>query len=519
MPLRFREKIQKMPRKIGKLRLKQISLAVLSGILLILSFPDFNIRLLAWISFIPLFFAIKGSSKGGAFILACFTGLVFWSGAIYWLIHVTLAGTILLVLYLSLYFGIFGLIFNLSSPLSPGRRMFLIPSAWVTLEYLRAHLLTGFPWALLGYSQYFNLKVIQVSDVTGCWGVSFLLMLVNFSAYLPFSKKEPSAAALKRLAVTLLLLIFVLGYGVYRLHQKPKSFMDQRSLRVVVVQADIPQELKWARGSEDYIVSRYEELTRDALKLDPGLIIWPEAASPYLLGKDDAEFSRIFLFAKEIKKPLLLGAVVVEKEDYFNSAILLDWQGRITGRYDKLHLVPFGEYIPLKKLFPFLETVVPIGDITRGKEYNILEIPDAKSPANYKFAVLICFEDLFPELSREFRREGAEFLVNITNDAWYKKTCAPYQHLQASVFRAVENRSFLVRSANTGVSAFITPQGRIASTVKGMSGKEIFVPGYASFNLPIEEEPLSFYTRYGDIFMMLCFLLTAYFLAFLIRGR
>jgi len=508
-----------MPRKVRPFSLKNIALSLLAGMLLLLSFPGFNIRLLAWVSFIPLFFALKGASKKSAFALAYLAGLIFWSGAIYWLLHVTLAGTILLVLYLSLYFGIFGVLFTFSSPLSPGRRMLLIPSAWVALECLRGYLLTGFPWALLGYSQYLNLKIIQVSDITGCWGVSFLVMLVNFSAYLPFSKKEPSAAAFKRLAATLLLLIFVLGYGVYRLHQRPASFIGQRSLRVVVVQGDIPQELKWARGSEDYILSRYEELTREAAKLSPGLIVWPEAASPYLLGKDDAEFSRVFLLAKEIKKPLLLGAVVTEKEDYFNSALLLDWQGHIAGRYDKLHLVPFGEYIPLKKLFPFLETVVPIGDIKKGKGYAILEVPDEKSQVPDKFAVLICFEDLFPELSREFRKEGAEFLVNITNDAWYKRTAASYQHLQASVFRAVENRSFLVRSANTGVSAFITPQGKIASTVKDAGGKEIFVPGYASFDLRIEERPLTFYTRYGDIFLILCFFCLAYLSAFLVKRR
>jgi len=187
----------------------------------------------------------------------------------------------------------------------------------------------------------------------------------------------------------------------------------------------------------------------------------------------------------------------------------MDKAGRISARYDKLHLVPFGEYIPLKKTFPFLQSVAPIGDIERGEEYTIFQVPDKSRKQNF-FGVLICFEDLFPELSRGFVKRGAQFLVNITNDAWYKKTSAPEQHFQASVFRAVENRLWLVRAANTGVSGFISGEGRIRYLVTGTEKEKIFTDGFKTENIPFGERMPSFYSRFGDIFIMACFLFVLY---------
>jgi len=181
--------------------------------------------------------------------------------------------------------------------------------------------------------------------------------------------------------------------------------------------------------------------------------------------------------------------------------LLVSPEGELLDRYDKLHLVPFGEYIPLRKFFGFLETIVPIGDFSRGNGYTVFSMPP------YKFSVLICFEDLFPGLSREFVKKGADFLINITNDAWFKKTSSPYQHLSASVFRAVENRVFLIRSANTGVSGFIAPTGKIISLVGDKSGNNIFVSGYKTQNIAVYKQGLSFYTRYGNIFIIICLLL------------
>ena len=492
---------------------KDLLLCLFSAVLLISSFPRLNIEFFAWIGFAPLFFVLKNKSKRRAFLLSYLSGIIFWSGIIYWLIHVTLPGTILLVLYLALYFGIFGLIVSsIVYRLSSIDQLLFVPAVWVLLEYIRAHLFTGFPWALLGYSQYLNLPIIQIADLTGVWGVSFLVLMANTGIYKVISYKLWVMSERKRLAMPLtylllasLLLFSSLGYGFFRLNSSlilhPSSFN-----RVSVIQGNVPQELKWDSGAKGYVFDRYSRLTKEAASLSPDLILWPQASSPGLLGEDNLVFQEIFALSKKTKTPLLIGTVARDNEKYFNSALLINPSGEIAGRYDKLHLVPFGEYIPLKKILPFLETIVPIGDITAGKEYTLFRAQSSKLKAQSKFGVLICFEDLFPQISREFVKSGANFLVNITNDAWYKKTAAASQHLQASVFRAVENRVFLARSANTGVSGFINPTGKIISKVKDECGRDIFISGFDTEQLSVANKSFTIYTRYGDFFPIACFL-------------
>jgi apolipoprotein N-acyltransferase len=237
------------------------------------------------------------------------------------------------------------------------------------------------------------------------------------------------------------------------------------------------------------------------------LLVWPEAALPVILEEEPLYFERVRDFVQSGRIPLLLGAVTSKNNLYYNSAILI-YPDKALARYDKLHLVPFGEYIPLKNILPFLQTVVPIGDIETGKEYTLFKIPNQEGIA--RFATLICFEDLFPELSREFVQKGADFLINITNDAWYKKTSAAFQHLEASIFRAVENRIFLVRSANTGISGYISPKGKIISLVEDEKGSNIFVEGYQTKNVSLCARTLSFYTRHGPLFVFLCLILVLY---------
>jgi len=476
---------------------KIILLCLLSAALLALTFSLSTFWFLAWFGFVPLFFAVENKSKVTRFLLAYLTGVLFWAGTIYWLAHVTLLGTIILVLYLAIYFGIFGLFCS-------GRSLILIPSAWVLLEYIRSYLFTGFPWALLGYSQYNVLPAIQIADITGVWGVSFLVMMVNVSAYKIIGNRLWEKEKKREILLPFLLVIFSLGYGYSRLYLLPATYNLQPAIKVSVIQGNIPQELKWEPKAMGYILNKYTRLTEEAAKVDPDLIVWPEAASPGLLGEDEWVFENIYSLTKKVGLPLLLGAVTREKDIYFNSALLVDKNGQITGRYDKIHLVPFGEYIPLKKFFPFLETVVPIGDINAGKEYTIFQIGNRKSKIVNRFAVLICFEDLFPELSREFVKRGARFLVNITNDAWYKKSTAPYQHLQASVFRAVENRVPLVRAANTGISGFIAPTGKIISLVGDQARCNIFVDGFDTRQIFLSKVGAGFYTRLGDAFIPVC---------------
>ena len=519
-----------MLRQINSVLARQIFLCLSAAILIICSFPAANIEIFAWFSFVPLFFALKDKTRLQAFLLSYFTGIIFWSGSIWWLAHVTLAGTILLILYLALYFGLFGLIITStehpacrSGRRAPSTGWLFIPSLWVLLEYLRAYLLTGFPWALLGYSQYLNLPVIQIADITGVWGVSFLVMLVNVviaqvldSRFWVPGQKE-TKIKLKILASFFLLLSLSLAYGYYKLNlipitpACPAGRQHLTPVKISVIQPNIPQDLKWERSSRDYIISRYVDLTHQASQDKPDLIIWPEAALPVVLEEEPVYYEIVKDLVRKIKIPLVLGAVTLRDKLYYNSSLLVSADGQTSDIYDKLHLVPFGEYIPLRKALSFLETIAPIGDITPGKEFRVFLKPA-------RFSVLICFEDLFPEISRRFVREGAGFLVNITNDAWYKKTSAAYQHLQASVLRAVENRVFLLRSANTGVSGFIHPTGKIISLVQGGHGENIFVSGYRTENVFVNKEGvLSFYSRFGDIFILLLFIFSLYHIFRFIR--
>lgn len=484
--------------------LRQVIFSILSGIILALPFINGNLWIFAWLGFLPLFFALENKSRGKAFLLSYLCGITFWWLTIYWLVHITFIGTFVLVLYLALYFGLFGLIIK-------NYELLFIPAVWVILEYIRSRLFTGFPWALIGYSQYLNLPVIQIADIFGAPGVSFVVMLFNAGIYSLLRRKRNYLLPISCLVITLI-------YGYFKIYQSPLHpacpagrRIATSAVKVSVIQGNIPQELKWDERAAGFIINRYVSLTEEAAGDKPDLIIWPEAASPGLFGEDEAAFQGFFSLAKKIKTPLLLGAVARnDKEEYFNSALLIDAQGRVSGRYDKLHLVPFGEYIPLKNIFRFLETVVPIGDIAPGKEYTLFSLPNTYRLSPATFSVLICFEDLFPELSREFVRKGAGFLVNITNDAWYKETTAPYQHLQASVFRAMENRVFLARAANTGISGFISPGGRIISLVKDAAGQDIFVTGYITQDITADKKNLTFYTRHGDVLIFACFLFIPY---------
>ncbi|MDD4981527.1 MAG: apolipoprotein N-acyltransferase [Candidatus Omnitrophota bacterium] len=481
-----------MLRKITGIKAVEFWLCLFSALLLALPFLTPRFSLFAWFGFVPLFLALRGKGTLRSFILSYLTGIIFWAVTIFWLINVTLLGLILLVLYLALYFGLFGLL--LRRLINTKYLLLIVPSLWVILEYARSHLLTGFPWSLLGYSQYLNLHIIQVSDITGVWGVSFLIVVVNTAVYSILISPPLISKKTARLFLFLILfLFFIVGYGYCRINLlwgiNPGN--SAKPVRLAVIQPNIPQNLKWQTHSRLFIMQRYFELTDMAVKDNPDLIIWPEAALPVVLEEEFEYFLSLRDYIAGNQRSLLFGSVTSKGNLYYNSALLISGRGELLSQYDKLHLVPFGEYIPFRGSLRFLDTIAPIGDIARGDDYTIFRFPD-------NFGVLICFEDVFPELARNFVKRGASFLVNITNDAWFGKTPEAYQHLAASVFRAVENRVHLVRCANTGVSAFISPSGKIVSTVKDAKGEDIFVQGYKTETIYPYSGRLSFYGKYGD---------------------
>ena len=491
-----------------------IALAVLSAVLLILSFPGFNMWIFAWVAFIPLFFAIEGQKPFKAFLISYLTGFLFFLGTIYWLIHVTLPGMIAVVSYLALYFGFFGLFIAYSRLKTPNSQLLFIPAAWVTFEWIRANALTGFGWNLLGYSQASNLHMIQIADITGAYGVGFVILALNTAIYAYIKNFKDTKKTYISLATASILLLVIFGYGALRLN----NVFTGEKIKVAIVQGNIPQDEKWDRRFTDFILSRYAGLTRKAAMEKVDMVIWPETSVPGFLENEKELYDPVSSLAKEINAPILVGSPRYDEADnsesYYNSALLVLSDGTIGGHYDKIHLVPFGEYVPFKNLFSFVHRFAPrpIGDCAAGKDFTVLRflLKRAARDEDYNwkllkkvnFSCLICFEDVFPDLARKFVKKNADFLVNITNDAWFGKTSAAYQHAQASIFRAVENRTNVLRAANTGLSCFIDQKGRITGRV-AREGRDLFIDGFG-----VQEIVLSrvrtFYTRYGDVFAYMC---------------
>ena len=490
-----------------------VALSILSAGLLILSFPKPNLQFLAWVALVPWLFALRGQRPLRAFLLSYLTGLVFFSGVVYWVNYVSSLGFTVLVLYLALYFAVFGLVFSPFTFHPSPFTFLLIPSLWVALEYIRSHLFTGFGWALLGYSQYRVLPIIQISDITGAYGVSFLIVLVNVGIYqtisLSLENRKQKTENRKRILYSVLCLlssvILVLTYGYYKLNQP----VEGEGIKVAVVQGNIPQKMKWDPQAREYILEKYSRLTGQALLKQPQLIIWPETSVPGYL-EDDPELLEKITSLSEQSWPayLLVGTpqMVGRQGKSYNSATLL-LQGQVMQRYDKLHLVPFGEFTPCPALFSRFSFAGLIGDFIPGEDYTVFDLEFEDSTVS--LGALICFEDVFGHLARRFVQKGAQILVNITNDAWFEDSSEPEQHLQASVFRAVENRVNLLRSANTGVSCFINPWGKILGRITDSAGRDVLVEGEKTQELQITSA-YSFYTALGDLFCWLCIMVSCY---------
>lgn len=478
-------------------------LAVVSGVLLALSFPRFDLGPLAFGALVPLLVVLDGVPSLQGTYLGIVTGLVCYLITIPWVVHtmgtygglplpLSLILLIALSLYLALYVGVFAYgVTRLSARKGLG---YLAGTAaiWVSLEYLRTFLLTGFPWNLLGYTQYRNLSVIKIASVTGVYGVSFLLVLANAGialACLHF-RQGGRQAWLPISGIGFLLM----GTVLFSNGQAASAAARAGGIRVSVVQGNIDQSVKWDPTFRDRTIAIYGRLTREAGR-QSDLIIWPEAAVPFFLGDGGPSSQEVVALAREVQSYLLVGSpdrVTDTSPRYFNSAFLISPEGKIVQKYDKMHLVPFGEYVPLKTLLFFVEKMATgIGDFSPGQAFTVFEVPRGR------FGVLICFEVIFPDQVRRYVRAGAGFLVNITNDAWFGRSSAPYQHLSMATLRAVENGVYLVRAANTGISALITPTGQI------LKQSDLFVEAVFS-EAVTPGKAGTLYTRYGDVFAWGC---------------
>jgi apolipoprotein N-acyltransferase len=473
--------------------------SLLSGLLLSLSFHPLDLAAAAWFAFIPLFLVMHRRPFRSGFA----AGVGFFAPVLYWLNIVmttygrmhpffSLAAYLMLVCYLALFFGAVTWAACRLREKSGHSVLLTLPVLWVALEFLRSFLLSGFPWASLGYSQQSLLTFIQSADLLGVYGLSFLLILVN--AVLAVSCRalwRRDFDALPRRAMTVALLLFAanLGYGFLRL--SPEIDVREKTLRTVLVQGNIDQAVKWDPAYQRTTIDTYFDLSFKAARQGPvDLIIWPESATPFYFQEDGPLSDLVEAIPRRTGAHLLFGSPAYElankRYSYLNSAFLLSGQSRVLGRSDKIHLVPFGEYVPLGPFLPFIDKLVTgIGDFTPGTVSPL--------PLNgAEIGVLVCYEAIFPELAREWVRRGSDLLVNITNDAWFGRSSAPWQHLGMTRFRAIENRIWIARAANTGISAFIAPSGRVIASTP------LFETLFLQGEVGLGARP-TLYTRIGDV--------------------
>lgn len=486
----------------------RMGLSALSGALVVLSLPPFDAAPLAWVGLVPLLWALRGVRPRTAAGLGFVAGLVAELAELSWIptplvvygnlpYALGLLALVSLAAYLALYVAAFAAGMAWLQARQDGAEVPGGPLLWVALEYGRTYLLSGFPWLLLGYSQYQVLPVLQIADVTGIYGVSGLLVLVNvllaraaqaLGAGDPLPRRELTAGGA--------LVALVLAYGGWQLHRVRGAWEAGTPLKVGVVQGNIDQARKWRPEFQQATLAHYERLTRGLAEARPMLVVWPETATPFYF-QASREFQPVlFGLADALRAALLFGspgmAYASSELQFHNSAFLVQPGGQVLGRYDKLHLVPFGEYIPLAWLVGRTGGLIQgAGAFSPGQGQTLLPL------GSLRIGVLICYEAIFPELSRRAVRAGAGLLVNLTNDAWFGRTGAPAQHLAMTVVRAVENRVPVVRAANTGISAVVGTDGAIRATL----------PQFRRGSL-VEVVRLSqggsLYTRIGDLFAQLC---------------
>jgi apolipoprotein N-acyltransferase len=391
--------------------------------------------------------------------------------------------------------------------------VFTMPLAWTAVEWIRTYFPVGFPWNLLGYAAYRNLELIQFAEFTGVYGVSALIVFFNAVVYLVIFRRDAYRLQTVSLSALTATMIALVAFGAWRIGNL-KNAPQSGSFKAAMVQGNIPQSLKWDPKFLPDSYKVYQDETADAAKLGADLIVWPEAAAAFLFQPDDrypavlandaAYRTALLTMARNLGKPLLFGAPALAQTDgrigFYNRAYLVsaNGQGEVDAHYDKIELVPFGEYVPARAILGYFvnRVVQGFGDMIPGTQQTLFDVKGAR------LGILICYESIFPDLTRREVDKGADVLVNITNDAWYGESSAPYQVLAMAAMRSVETKVPMVRVANTGISALIEPSGRITNRTP------LFKRGTTIVD--VSWRPVrTLYTMVGDLFAEICFVLTA----------
>lgn len=477
-----------------KLTSRDYLLAIFAAAALTLAFPRFDVEPLAFVALIPLLFALEGlTARQGAWLGFVF-GLHWNVFLLYWLSPATTPGFLAAIVYLALYPALFGLLYVAARRHGNVSALVAAPVLWVAVEWLRSLGYLAFPWGLIAHTQYKWNLFIQVADLAGTWPISLAVVTVNALAYHICKNRRHVATWLRAGgAVAGLLGAFCL-YGAFA--RVPPY--EGPPVRLAVLQPNIDQDVKWDPAYRDETMRILADLSYEARREGAEFVVWPETATPFYLFENYYYRNLVTELAADMDVFLLTGTVereprpaVVRGNDHYryNAAALLTPGRDVAGRYAKVRLVPFGEHIPWEADLPALSNTLftDSGDFTPGPGWDIMRA------RGFDFGCSICYEIIFPDISREHTRRGADFLVNLTNEAWFGRTNAPYQTLAAAVFRAVENRSWLVRAANTGVTCFIDPNGRVRRKSK------IYVRNQLT-DYVYPRQYLTFYARAGDWF-------------------
>jgi apolipoprotein N-acyltransferase len=497
------------------------ALAVASGFALGLAFPKFDYGLLAWIAFVPLFYVLEGESLRRVFGWAWLQGFASYIGSLYWIpipLHdfadVQMGLAILPMLLLAGIVAIDTAVAIWAGEFAARRTripaVLTMPIAWTAVEWVRTYFPVGFPWNLVGYTAYRNLELIQFAEFTGVYGVSALIVFFNAVVYLVIFRRGTSRLQTISLSSLTVMMVALVAFGAWRIANL-KNAPAEGTLKVAMVQANIPQSLKWDPKFLPQSYGVYQEETTNAAKRGADLITWPEAAAAFLflpddrypaaLAEDAAYRQKLLTMAQNIGVPILFGAPALAQLDgqlgFYNRAYLVSAKGEVVAHYDKMQLVPFGEYVPARSILGFFvnRVVKGLGDMVPGDQQTLFSVKGAK------LGVLICYESIFPDFTRREVNLGANILVNITNDAWYGESSAPFQVLAMAAMRSVETKVPMVRTANTGISALIEPSGRITNrTPLFKRGTEIVDVSFR----PVR----TVYTMVGDLFAEICVVLT-----------
>ena len=474
-------------------RLRAALAVAAGGYALSVTFPRPDWDGVAWFALTPVILTALGRRARGAFGLGWLSGFVFFFVLLRWLnftfrtysaipLPLVWVPTALLAAYCGLFVGVFAAALSWiterrSIPLALASAPFL----WITAEWLRGHLFGGFPWGLLGYSQFQRLPVIQIAELGGVYAVSFVVLAVN--AVIVGVIALPWRQAAVALGLGALLVGATLAFGAARLREAPPS----ETVTIAVMQPSIEQPLKWDPEHAATTLGIYFALTRRAAADSPQLVVWPETSSPTMLRHDPVLLAGLRDLSRRLNVPLVVGSVDVDTQApdrYHNSAFLVTSRG-IEARYDKIHLVPFGEYVPLGLIGVVRRWAEFVAQLEPGSRAVVFPGPPAP------FGIVICYEGIFPELVREFVRGGARVLLNMTNDAWFGRTSGPWQHLGMYPLRAVEHRIAIARAANTGISAFVAPSGQIVRRLG------LFDRGVITDRVALRTGE-TLYTRFGD---------------------